>query len=224
MLQRGEFLDPARAETGIPTGRQKFRANSPSTVPLFGRTKNCKIDSESQSVNDKRRPPNVRPAPCSLAWRAVLVSPMTMGRGAGLPAKNVTELPRLGLTTHRAPWAPRGTDQHCPSMSGGRCSGALFCIHRGARQLRICARRPRRSPGQARGRTYCPVREVPRAGTLTVCGTYLHAHGWSDLEQLVCSGKPELNLVRLTSSDWPIDEPDEEISEIRLCPELVKII
>src|ERR1035441_9580682 len=51
-----------------------------------------------------------------------------------------------------------------------------------------------------------------------------HAHGWSDLEQLVCSGKPELNLVRLTSSDWPIDEPDEEMSEIRLCPEVVKII
>jgi hypothetical protein len=171
MLQRGEFLDAARAETGIPTGRQKFRVNSPSTVPLFGRTKNCEIDSESQSVNDKRRPPNVRPAPCSLAWRAVLVTRMTTGRGAGLPAKNVTELPRLGSTTHRAPCAPRGFDQHCPSMSGGRCSGALFCIRRGARQLRICARRPRRSPGQARGRTYCPVREVPLAGTVTVCGT-----------------------------------------------------
>ena len=37
------------------------------------------------------------------------------------------------------------------------------------------------------------------------------AHRWSDLEQLVGSGKPELHLIELPASDWPIDDPNEQV-------------
>ena len=39
----------------------------------------------------------------------------------------------------------------------------------------------------------------------------------SDFEQLVCSGQPEVHFGRAVAPDGPIDQPDEQVPQVRLC-------